>query len=178
MAKSYQGLIYSLNVSDGGVPKWPIESATINALGITEDHQSDHGAHGGPIRALCLYSVEVLQALAEEGHDVYPGATGENITLEGIDWDIVRPGARLRLGEQVLIEITSFTEPCWKNACWFTDGDYSRMDDAVFPGWARVYAKVIEGGEVQRGQRAEVIPETAMDRIARLSIRTINYTPN
>ena len=50
---------------------------------------------GGPLAALCLYSLEVIQALQAEGHSIFPGSVGENITLSHLDWSRVTPGVRL-----------------------------------------------------------------------------------
>ena len=37
--------------------------------------------HGGPERALCLFSLERILELQAEGHPIFPGAAGENITI-------------------------------------------------------------------------------------------------
>ena len=113
---SAAGTIFQINVSRGGVPKRPVAEATIDLRGITTDAQADSKHHGHPDQALCLYSVERLALLLSDGHQVFPGCTGENITTMGLDWRPVVPGARLRLGNSVLIEITGFAGPCWKNA--------------------------------------------------------------
>jgi hypothetical protein len=54
----------------------------------------------------------VPQALQAEGHPITPGSIGENLTIEGIDWNAVRPGAYLRLGEDVVAQVTRYTAPC------------------------------------------------------------------
>lgn len=86
--------IASVNVSKGGVPKLPVESAHASAKGLDGDRQRDLRHHGGPMRALCLCSLELIEALRAEGHPISPGSTGDNITIEGIDWSLVVPGAR------------------------------------------------------------------------------------
>src|SRR5690349_4183315 len=75
--------IHSLNVSNGGVPKLPVPSCDVRPSGIAGDRQRDHRYHGGPQRAVSLYSLELLEALRAEGHPVAPGALGENLTLAG-----------------------------------------------------------------------------------------------
>src|SRR4051812_11937577 len=103
--------IVSINRSNGGVPKVPVDRASVSVNGLEGDRQRDRRFHGGPERALCLYSVELIDQLAAEGHPIVPGAIGENVTISGLDWAFVRPGARLLLGE-VEVEITSFAVPC------------------------------------------------------------------
>ena len=50
-----------------------------------------------------MYSLERIHSLQREGHPIAAGTAGENVTVEGIDWDLVIPGARLRLGDEVLL---------------------------------------------------------------------------
>jgi MOSC domain-containing protein YiiM len=61
---------------------------------------------------VCLFSLEQIEALRAEGHRIAPGALGENVTLEGIEWVRVVPAARLRLGDRLVLEITRYTSPC------------------------------------------------------------------
>ena len=61
------------------------------------------------------------------------GAAGENVTVAGIDWATLRPGARILLGD-VLIEISAYATPCKKNAQWFADRDFTRIDHGRHPG--------------------------------------------
>ena len=58
----------------------------------------------------------MIEALNAEGHTIYPGAAGENITVEGIDWSRLRPGAVLSIGDEVTVELSSYATPCKKNA--------------------------------------------------------------
>lgn len=177
MTGSTQGRIVQLSASNGGVPKLPLAEVTVDANGVTVDRQADRRAHGGPRRALCLFALERIEALAAEGHPIAPGATGENITTEGVDWNRVTPGARLRLGEAVLIEVTGYTEPCWKNARWFLEGDFSCIDQEVRPGFSRVYARVIEGGTLRSGDPVELLAGTAAERLERTQPTTIRWRP-
>src|SRR5579871_2205843 len=106
------GRIASIQVSDGGVPKRPVERAEVTPAGLQGDRQANLKVHGGPDRAVCLFSREVLEALAREGHPIRPGDAGENLTLAGLDWGALGPGARLRLGASVVLEVTKYCDPC------------------------------------------------------------------
>ena len=153
-----QATITQINVSNGGVPKLPIERAVIGTLGVEGDRQASTEFHGGPERALCLFSLERIEALQAEGHQIVPGGAGENITITGLDWDAVAPGARMRLGHSVLIEITRYTAPCTKIQANFSGGDFNRINQKTNPGWSRAYAKVIEGGPLLPGDTVELLP--------------------
>lgn len=133
------------------MPKSAVERADIDRLGIVGDDQDDKAHHGGPERALCLYSLEVIQRLQAEGHPIEPGSVGENVTISGLDWGLVTPGSRIQLGDVVEVEVTSYTSPCAKNARWFIDGDFARMLHSRHPGESRLYARVLTPGTVGRG---------------------------
>ena len=150
--------ITQINISPGGVPKRPIDSAVIGTLGVEGDRQANTEHHGGPERALCLFSLERIEALQTEGHPITPGGAGENITITGLDWDAVAPGTQLRLGEAVLIEITGYTAPCYKIEANFSDGDFNRINQKIHPGWSRAYARVLEGGPLLPGDAVELLP--------------------
>lgn len=147
------GSIFQINISEGGVPKWPVQEAEVTFLGLAGDGHHNTEVHGGPARALCLYSLDCILALQAEGHPIFPGATGENLTLAGLDWDVIVPGTRLRLGYEVEIEVTAYTEPCPKIAMFFKGEDLGRMYQEQYPGWSRVYTRVLRPGWIRIGDR-------------------------
>lgn len=150
--------ILQLSSSGGGVPKLPLLQAVITPLGIEGDAHDDAEHHGGPERALCLFAIERIAAIAAEGHAITPGATGENITTQDLDWGLVVPGVRIRLGPDVLVEVTRYTTPCKTNSRWFIGGDFNRMHQELFPGYSRVYARVLETGMLHPGDAVEILP--------------------
>jgi MOSC domain-containing protein YiiM len=150
------GRVHQINVSDGGVPKLPVREARITSSGVSGDRQADLRHHGGPDRAVCLYSLDVIQGLQAEGHPIGSGSAGENLTLSGLDWKDVGPGRRLRIG-QALIEVTYPAVPCAKNAQWFSDGNFSRILGSRYPGSSRMYGRVLEDGRVRVGDPALLV---------------------
>jgi MOSC domain-containing protein YiiM len=149
------GRVQWLNVSAGGVPKRPIFSARLDVEGLQGDaHRGS--AHGGPERALCLFSQEVIDLLRGEGHPIEPGTIGENVTVSGLDWARVKPGDRLRIGP-TLVEITRFTTPCLNIKDAFADGEFARVLATRHPGESRAYARVIETGELTVGDPVELM---------------------
>lgn len=171
------GTIYQLSVSNGGVPKRPVTEAHVFLGGMEGDTQADRRHHGGPGQDLCLYSLEVIRELQSEGHPIGPGNAGENVTIEGIDWSRVLPGTRLRLGDDVLIEISDYATPCWKNANWFSDGDFNRMNQRVQSGCSRVYASVLQEGLLRVDDSVTALDERAAERVARTQPPSIRWRP-
>ena len=151
------GRIFQLNISAGGVPKLAVREGQVNELGMVGDEHRFPDIHGGPERALCLFSLERILELQAEGHPIFPGAVGENITIAGIDWQQVVPGAQLALGKEVLLEITSYTSPCNTIPASFVEGQYQRISQKLHPGWSRVYARVLRAGALRVGQKIELL---------------------
>jgi MOSC domain-containing protein YiiM len=151
------GTVSGLFVSNGGVPKLPIDVARIGYRGVDGDRQASRKHHGRVWQALCLYSADVVDALASEGHPIAPGRTGENVSIRGLDWADVRPGVQLRIGE-VLAEVSAYATPCAKNAGWFADRDFRRIEHDGHPGWSRAYASVLEDGTVHLGDHVTLEP--------------------
>jgi MOSC domain-containing protein YiiM len=154
------GTLVSINASGGGVPKRRITDARVSRLGLLGDTQNDKEHHGGTERAVCVYSMERIRALQREGHPIDVGTVGENLTLEGIDWDLIVPGVRIKLGEEVVLEVASFTSPCKTIKASFIDDRFVRISQKLHPGWSRVYARVVTEGEIRSGDPVKVIPTT------------------
>jgi MOSC domain-containing protein YiiM len=139
------------------VPKLAVGRAMVRPAGMEGDSQRDRRFHGGPDRALCLYSQERIAALLAEGHPIVGGALGENVTIAGLDWEEVRPGVRLRIGS-LEVEATSFAAPCRNIAGAFLDGQFKRVGQRLNPGWSRVYASVLNVGEIAVGDPVILFP--------------------
>jgi MOSC domain-containing protein YiiM len=150
--ETIQGVLVQVNVSNGGMPKLPIESARVTRDGVGTDWQKNRKYHGGPDRAVCLFSEELYAWLHEQGVEgLFNGAIGENFTTRGLDLMRLNAGDLLRVGGRCVIELTDVREPCRQLKKW----------DARFPklivgrsGWL---AKVVVEGEVSAGDPVEVV---------------------
>lgn len=152
---STRGILKQINVSRGGVPKRPVPAARIGRGGLDGDGHDDP-RHGGPDAAVCLFSIEAIRRVAAEGHPIAPGTAGENLTVEGLDWSLAAPGARLRIGD-VLLEVTRYTTPCKTIRASFRDGAFTRIHQEHYPGDSRVYARVLAEGTVTVDETIEWI---------------------
>jgi MOSC domain-containing protein YiiM len=151
------GRLDSIQLSDGGVPKRPVPEAAVGVEGLAGDRQRDLRHHGGPLRAVCLFSAEVIAALRSEGHPIAAGSTGENLTLSGLPWSEVVPGAELTVGE-VRLRVESYAAPCETIAGSFADRRSARISQKAHPGWSRVYASVAAPGRVRAGDAVLLRP--------------------
>lgn len=148
--------VHQISVSDGGVPKKPVLEAKVSAQGVEGDRQRNVKFHGGADRAVCLFSLDLIERLQDEGHPIDAGLSGENLTLAGLDWEQMLPGVRVSIGPDVRLKIMSYTVPCDHNARWFREGDYNRISQKHNPGWSRVYAKVLCEGVVKPGDEVRI----------------------
>jgi MOSC domain-containing protein YiiM len=147
--------LISINRSAGGVPKRSIPEVAISQAGLAEDGHRYHG-HGGPDKAVCLYAIERIDALQQEGHPIDIGTTGENLTVAGLDWESIVPGVRLAVGA-VELECTDWAHPCKTIVGSFHDGRSGRISPKTHPGWSRIYARVTVEGTVRVGDPVRVI---------------------
>jgi MOSC domain-containing protein YiiM len=149
--------ILQVNVSQGGVPKRAVADAHVGPTGLDGDAVNHPKVHGGPERAVCLFPVEMILRLQEEGHPIYPGAVGENLTIAGLGWPALRAGDVLAVGDELVLQLTTNAEPCATIAGAFADGAFKRIKQDRFPGEARWYTRVLREGTVRPGQEVRVV---------------------
>jgi MOSC domain-containing protein YiiM len=143
-------VLLQLNTSPGGMPKLPVARALVSKDGVAGDRQKNRKYHGGPDRAVCLFSVELYDWLRTEGIDLANGSVGENFTTRGIDLTALAPGRRLRVG-QCLIEITDVRTPCRSLHRW--EPRLMKLMKGR-SGWV---AKVVGAAEVAAGDPITVL---------------------
>jgi MOSC domain-containing protein YiiM len=143
--------VIAVNISDGGIPKRPVEVGMVQVGGIVGDAH-DHDKHNTPVQALCLIDVEDLDDLRVEGFDVAPGATGENLTVRGLSVDELSIGDVLRFSGGVEAEISKRRKPCY-----VLDAISPDLKDAIRDRCG-MYACVRRAGEIRAGETIEVEP--------------------
>ena len=142
--------ILSLNISSGGIPKTPVDIARVTSEGLAGDSH-DHDKHNGPFVALSLLDIEDYEDLQAEGYDVFPGATGENITCQYLSIDDLQIGDRLRFEGGVEVELTKKRKPCF-----VLDAIDPRLKEVIVDRCGFL-AKVIIEGDVRAGETIEVM---------------------
>ena len=152
-------MLVQLNVSPGGMPKLPVDAARVTKDGVAGDWQKNRKYHGGPNRAVCIYSEELYADLQTEGLDLVSGAFGENFTTRGLNLQRLRKGDRLRVGGErgCTIEITNIRVPCNSLKKW------SPALPQLITGRSGWVAKVLKEGEVRPGDAITLLPRTTND---------------
>ena len=151
------GSVFQINLSNGGVPKLPVSEARVTTNGIVGDRQKHTVFHGGPERAVSLFSLEVIERVRAEGHPIEPGSTGENVTVSGLDWTLLAPGSRLAVGREVVLEVTGYAAPCGSIRASFADGRFKRISQKVNPGESRLYTRVLGEGRISANDEVRVL---------------------
>jgi len=140
------GRVVAVCLGPGGIPKLPVAEARVGALGLEGDAHR-FAFHGGEHRAVCLFAVEDYAALARDGVQAQaPGAFGENLLTEGLDYAALAAGDELAVGDEVRLAIHDVREPC----------KTLKPLDARFPnlllGRSGYLCRVLRGGLVRPGQ--------------------------
>lgn len=135
--------------------------------GVTVQHRSRLNVtpDAPNLRQVHLIHAELFDELALAGFAVGPGALGENLTTRGIDLLGLPRGARLRVGQRALIEITGLRNPCRQIDANIAPGAMAatlgRAADGSLIRKAGVMAIVLEDGEIRAGDgiTLESLPE-------------------
>ncbi len=99
---------------------------------------------------MSIIDQEDLDDLREEGFDVGPGATGENVTVRGLSVDDLDCGDRLEFSGGVLLELTKKRKPCY-----VLDAIDPRLKDVIVDRCG-FYARVVRPGTIRPGERIGV----------------------
>lgn len=161
--------VVQINVSQGGIPKRPIQAGRVLRDRIEGDNWNDLRYHGWPDQAICLFSLELIKELKAEGFALFPGALGENLTTEGIDFHGIHLGDVYRVGKEVEIRVTKIRAPCRTIAVYGENIIKAIYDLEVkkgnvrTPKWGRsgFYAEVLNEGLVYPGDGIVQIADRA-----------------
>jgi len=107
----------------------------------------ENDAHAGDWhRQVSLLAGESIDTVKEILPTLKNGAFAENIITRGIDLTALRIGDRLRVGEEVVLEITQIGKVCHNDGCAIKKA----TGDCIMPREG-LFARVIQGGEAKAG---------------------------
>ena len=134
-----------------GIHKTPtLEPVEITRLGLVGDEVSDEEHHGGPDQAVYVYTQPDYDWwTAHLGEALEPGTFGENLTIGGLESGALHIGDRLKIGDEVVLEVAAPRIPCAVLAARMNDtGFVKRFRQSGRPG---LYCRVIHTGTVRAG---------------------------
>ena len=142
------GRIHAVSVSDRkGVVKHNVDQAR-----LLVDHGLAGDAHAeGGIRQVSLLAQESIDKMVAAGAKVKPGDFAENLTVIGLSVMTLPVGTRLKVGQEVELEITQIGKTCHKG-CAIRE----LVGDCVMPREG-VFARVLKEGLVKPGDLIEVV---------------------
>jgi MOSC domain-containing protein YiiM len=134
--------------------------------GATVKHRSRLVLFGNSpnLRQVHLIHAELFDELRASGFAVSAGQMGENVTTRGVDLLGLPVGARLRLGDHAIVEVTGLRNPCRqlnKFQPRLMAATLARDADGNLVRKAGIMGVVLEGGDVREGDaiRVELPPQ-------------------
>lgn len=160
-AYSGSARIVSINTSaHKGTRKTPVadgHDTVIKQFGLASDAHAGHWH-----RQVSFLAAESIDTARARGLDVCEGDFGENFTTQGINLLSLPLGTQLKLGSEVLVEISQIGKVCHTRCAI-----YYLAGDCIFPHEG-IFGVVLQGGEVHIGDDIQVV---------KLGDGTCSFTP-
>jgi MOSC domain-containing protein YiiM len=118
--------------------------------GMVSDAHADFATH----RQVSLLATESIDKMRKLGLDLGPGAFAENLTTEGIDLVSIPVGTKVKIGKEVVLEISQIGKECHVGCAIF-----QKVGKCVMPKEG-VFGKVVKGGTITPGDKISVIKKT------------------
>ncbi len=136
------GKIVAVSVSEKkGMKKRNVESVQLKIdFGIVGDVHA-----GTKNRQVSLLAMEAIDKMKSKGLKLKPGDFAENITTQGIDLLSLKIGDRLRIGQDVMLEISQIGKKCHTKC-----SIYYQAGDCVMPREG-MFTRVLNGGVIKQG---------------------------
>jgi MOSC domain-containing protein YiiM len=140
-----------------GIRKLPATGrVAVRRLGLAGDGQGNPEVHGGPDKAVYVYSLDHYAAWSRElgRSDLVPGIFGENLTVEEMVETAVKIEDIYRFGTAVL-QVTKPRAPCYRLVARMGLPDFQKT--FLASGRVGFYCRVLEEGDVAAGDPVERI---------------------
>src|ERR1700690_1275522 len=152
-----KGKVVSINISDKkGERKTPVQEAVIKEdFGIEGDAHASSEWH----RQGSLLAIESVRKMQEMGLDVKPGDFAENITTEGLDLLALPIGTRLKIGKDVIGEVSQIGKVCHTRCAI-----YEQAGDCVMPKEG-IFIRILKSGVTKVGDEIDVAFRENLDTV-------------
>ena len=145
-----------------GFFKVPVSgSVFVGVTGLEGDSQANKKHHGGPEKAVLVYSADHYPKWKEElGRKLPYGGFAENLTVSGLNEATVCIGDAYQIGE-VQLQVTQARVPCSKiPRRWGMPDLLERVLETGRFGW---YCRVLQEGQVEAGLPVVLIEQPYPD---------------
>lgn len=134
--------------SKKGIVKRAVEQAIFAAdFGIVDD------AHAGKWhRQVSLLAGESIDMVKQKLPTLKDGAFAENIITRGLDLSLIAVGDSLKIGSEIVLEITQIGKKCHNDGCAIKKA----TGDCIMPREG-LFAKVIKGGAAKAGDPISIL---------------------
>jgi MOSC domain-containing protein YiiM len=116
-------------------------------FGMVTDAHASSATH----RQVSLLANESINKMRKMGLDLKSGAFAENLTTEGIDLVSIPVGTKVKVGKEVVLEISQIGKVC-HTGCAIS----KQVGTCVMPKEG-VFGKVIKGGKITAGDTISVL---------------------
>jgi len=142
------GKILSVNISD----KKGEKKHNIGACHALINQGLENDAHiGMAIRQISLLAAESIEKIRQKGLNVNYGDFAENLTTQGIELYTLLLGTRIKIGNDVLLEVTQIGKTCL-TPCAI----YHAVGDCVMPKEG-IFVRVLSEGMIAVGDEIAVV---------------------
>lgn len=141
------GSVYSISLSPqrGQLKKEVPDALFIAGKGIENDgHAGDWGR-----QVTCLSFESVQKVNSDKKLNMGPGDFAENVLITGLDLSSLATGSRIRLGEDVVLEVTQIGKEDHPSIVSRTFGVSLLPSEGLF-------CLVVSGGTVKKGDNAQI----------------------
>ena len=151
----HTGSVISVNISEKkGVIKSPVQQITLNEKGIKDD------AHAGDwhrqVSLLADESINRFKGVLER--DIEYGEFAENITTKGLVLFEMTPGDIIKIGKEVVMEVTQIGKKCHGDGCAI----FTAAGRCVMPKEG-IFCKVISNGNITANDKIIYLPANSAE---------------
>jgi MOSC domain-containing protein YiiM len=149
-SKSSAKIIAVCTSEQKGTGKSPVAAVVLKVNhGILGDA---HAGEGDPVREISFLAIESIERMNSDGFNFKPGDFAENLTTRGIELALLPVGTGLKVGKEVVLEVTQIGKKCHTGCAVF-----KLAGKCIMPKEG-IFARVVEGGTIRPGDGISTLP--------------------
>ena len=137
-----------------GAHKNLVDAISVDVNGACGDEQGNLKVHGGPDKALLLYTRDDYEQWIRDGYDFAPGNFFENLTIDGLSTSDIHLADTLRIGEAT-VQVSQIRRPCTTLAHRWNMKDLPRLVQST--GRSGFYVRVLQPGTIRTNDTVTLV---------------------